>query len=96
MEDAATAEISRSQLWQWVKHKAITEDGKPVTAERVAAAIEAEVALVKSQLGANYNKTKYDLAKKLFLEISKGEVYPDFITSLCYDSIVTLNASAKL
>lgn len=42
MEDAATAEISRSQLWQWVRHRAATREGRPVTAEWALALLDEE------------------------------------------------------
>jgi malate synthase len=44
MEDAATAEISRSQLWQWVRHNARTREGRVITAEWVAQCLDEEVA----------------------------------------------------
>lgn len=44
MEDAATAEISRSQLWQWVRHNAKLQDGRQITAEWVAQCLDDEVA----------------------------------------------------
>src|ERR671915_558205 len=42
MEDAATAEIARSQLWQWIRHEATTENGEPITLERCRAILNEE------------------------------------------------------
>lgn len=76
MEDAATAEISRSQLFQWVRHAVQTEDGRKVTAERVRVVID-EVA---KALGPGFDKAAQYL---------KGMVQtcPEFITTTCYHEI---------
>ncbi|KAI8919573.1 malate synthase [Entophlyctis helioformis] len=97
MEDAATAEISRSQIWQWVKHNAKTSDGKIITAEFASRILDEETQALKSalnekQLGAS----KLDLAKRFLESTIRGQDYADFLTTLCYDAIVTVNTKSKL
>ncbi|KAJ3083639.1 Malate synthase, glyoxysomal [Quaeritorhiza haematococci] len=97
MEDAATAEISRSQLWQWVRHGARTAEGKVITAEWVSQVLDEELAGFRSALGAKYQSSKFDQAGKFLAGTIKGQEYSDFLTTLCYDAIVTTKApGAKL
>ncbi len=72
MEDAATAEISRAQLWQWIKHGARLEDGRAVTLEMVNEMLEAEL----DRLG----RERFSQAAKLFLEVSTHDPFIDFLT----------------
>ncbi|KAJ3137890.1 hypothetical protein HK100_000405 [Physocladia obscura] len=93
MEDAATAEISRSQLWQWVRHRATTTSGKTITPELVEQILDAEVTAIQTRLGENaFSETKFPLAKKFLASTIKGGEYSDFLTTLCYDSILTLKS----
>jgi malate synthase len=97
MEDAATAEISRSQLWQWVRHGARTAEGTTVTAPWVAQLLEEETQAFRRSLGdAAYAKCKYDLAKQLLAGTIAGKDYADFLTNLCYDHIVTATVRPNL
>ena len=80
MEDAATAEISRAQVWQWVRHRAKLQDGRPVTGDLVKQTISEEVAS-KSGTG------KFDLAAKLFGEMMTSQDFPEFLTLVAYDYI---------
>eukprot|EP00775_Hariotina_reticulata_P005060 gene5060-5301_t len=94
MEDAATAEISRSQLWQWVRHNARTAEGQVINAAWVSQLLDEETDKFKSQLGFdNYNRSKFDLAKKLLSGTIAGREYSDFLTTLCYDHVLTQNAT---
>ncbi|MBL8293083.1 MAG: malate synthase A [Bryobacterales bacterium] len=80
MEDAATAEISRSQVWQWVKHGATMSDGQQVTPELVKATVDRELA----EKPGTPNKK---LAAQLFSEMmTKGE-FSEFLTLVAYDYI---------
>ncbi|ORX94279.1 malate synthase A, partial [Basidiobolus meristosporus CBS 931.73] len=92
MEDAATAEISRSQLWQWAKHQVKTAEGKQVTQQWLQQLLNEETDSLKKQLGNKYASYKYDLAKKYMAgQVSgKNEDYADFLTTLIYDEITTL------
>jgi malate synthase len=51
MEDAATAEISRAQVWQWLRYGVATDDGVPVTAARFARVVEEEMARIRAEVG---------------------------------------------
>lgn len=93
MEDAATAEVSRCQLYQWVKHGATLSDtGDKVTPELTSKILNEQVAKLKasSPLG---DKNKFDVAAKYFLPEITGEHFSEFLTSLLYDEIVTINST---
>ncbi|RUP47373.1 hypothetical protein BC936DRAFT_145805 [Jimgerdemannia flammicorona] len=96
MEDAATAEISRSQLWQWAKHGARTAEGKTVTAQMLLGYLDEEVERLRKQLGNKYAQTKYDTAKRYFATQITGQEYADFLTSLLYDEITVNAQKAKM
>ena len=89
MEDAATAEISRSQVWQWVvSPKGKLDDGRKVTAEMVRGIIPEELAKVKAVVTAQGEKTEtYDQAAKIFEEMSLGDNYPEFLTLPLYGAM---------
>jgi malate synthase len=86
MEDAATAEISRAQVWQWAKHGAKLEDGRPVTAELVKATIAEEMAKMKDRVGAErFAKGKYETAARLFEKMMLSGEFNDFLTLPAYE-----------
>jgi malate synthase len=97
MEDAATAEISRSQLWQWLRHKSKTTDsGKLITREWLDALIEDEVAKIQKTMGNdNFKKSLFNLAKIRFKQTLNEDRYEDFLTLVCNDDILDLQ-KAKL
>jgi malate synthase len=80
MEDAATAEISRSQVWQWIRHGAKLDSGAVVTRDLVRRIIAEEI----SRLPAS---GQYPLASKLFEEMMTSDEFPDFLTLVAYDHI---------
>lgn len=85
MEDAATAEISRSQVWQWIRSpKGKLEDGRKVTAELVRALIPEELAKVKEVVGGG---ATYDRAAKIFEEMSTSEDFAEFLTLPLYEEV---------
>ena len=85
MEDAATAEISRSQVWQWIRSpKGKLEDGRKVTAELVRALIPEELAKVKEVAGTG---PTYDRAAKIFEEMSTSEDFAEFLTLPLYEEV---------
>jgi len=96
MEDAATAEISRSQLWQWVKHGVRTVETKVVTREYVFKLLDEEVAKIESQLGSKFASTKYPQAKRYLASQITGQEYSEFITTLLYDAITSVQNSPKI
>ena len=88
MEDAATAEISRTQVWQWLKHKAKISNGNILSIKFLKEVIKQELDLIKGSIGVEkFRSGKYELAGKLFEEISIQEDCPDFLTLKAYDYI---------
>ena len=86
MEDAATAEISRSQVWQWIRSpKGMLDDGRKVTAEMVRAMIPEELAKVKAAVGPK--SPTYDRAAQIFEQMSTQESFAEFLTLPLYEEI---------
>ena len=84
MEDAATAEISRSQVWQWIRSpKGVLEDGRKVTAELVKALVPDELAKIK----ADGFEGKFDRAAEIFTKMSTQEAFEEFLTLPLYEEI---------
>ncbi|KAG0037386.1 hypothetical protein BGZ82_002628 [Podila clonocystis] len=91
MEDAATAEISRSQLWQWAKHGAKTDAGITVTAEYLLKVLDEEVAKLAKEMGEQrFKASKIPQAKAHLSTQITGKDYADFLTTLLYEDIVTI------
>jgi malate synthase len=88
MEDAATAEISRTQVWQWIKHNAIMEDGRTVNLNWVLSLIPSELEKIEGYVGKDaFNNGKFPLATDLFKKlVSQGE-FEEFLTLGAYDYI---------
>jgi malate synthase len=87
MEDAATAEISRAQLWQWVHHHAVMEDGLPVTVEMVDAVIADELAQAKTSVSAE-RYSAYVQAAELMRELVRAPRFTDFLTVPAYERVM--------
>ena len=89
MEDAATAEISRSQVWQWMRSpKGVLDDGRKVTRELFRALLTDELAKTPSIVGAEaYAAGKYEDGARLFEELSVSDDYVDFLTLPAYQKI---------
>ena len=84
MEDAATAEISRSQVWQWIRSpKGILEDGRKVTADLVQNLVSEELAKIK----AKGFEGKFDRAAEIFIKMSTQEAFEEFLTLPLYEDI---------
>jgi malate synthase len=87
MEDAATAEISRSQVWQWIRSpKGVLDDGRKVTAEMVRAMIPEELANAK-QAAPNGDSPTYERAAEIFEQMSTSEQFAEFLTLPLYEEI---------
>jgi malate synthase len=88
MEDAATAEISRSQVWQWIRSpKGKLDDGRKVTKEMVREFIPQEMAKIRELVGdAAYNAT-YVRAAEIFEEMSTSETFTEFLTLPLYEKL---------
>ncbi|SOZ35120.1 malate synthase A [Cupriavidus neocaledonicus] len=86
MEDAATAEISRSQVWQWIRSpKGKLEDGTKVTAELVRKLIPEELGKVKELVGGD--TSTYDRAAEIFEQMSTSEDFAEFLTLPLYEEV---------
>lgn len=92
MEDAATAEISRSQIWQWIQHNAQVKlnSGKsvPITKDLARSLLAEEMGALRSALGAAFKKRRFELAAKIYDELMTSDTYQDFMTSAAYPYIV--------
>ena len=86
MEDAATAEISRSQVWQWIRSpKGVLDDGRKVDAALVRALIPEELANVKAVVGPN--SPTYDYAAQIIEKLTTQEEFAEFLTLPLYEEI---------
>ena len=85
MEDAATAEISRSQIWQWLHNDIKLADGPTVTRDLAERIIGEELATIKTQLGGAYEEGQYEQATSLFTEVALADEYVDFLTLPAYE-----------
>ncbi len=85
MEDAATAEISRAQVWQWIHLKAKLDDGREVTPEMFREALASEMERVKREVGqAAYDGGRFPDAIKLFSDMSLADTFEEFLTLPAY------------
>ena len=85
MEDAATAEISRAQIWQWLKHEARTVDKKEITKEYFNQLLKEELEQIKITVGEeNYNKGKFKEASNIFNTMSTSDEFEEFLTLPAY------------
>jgi malate synthase len=88
MEDAATAEISRSQVWQWVHHGVSLKEGPRVTAELVRDVEREELAKIKKAVGDDFfAKGRYDEAREIFEVVALSEEFKEFLTIPAYEHI---------
>ncbi|MBK9704199.1 MAG: malate synthase A [Betaproteobacteria bacterium] len=88
MEDAATAEISRSQVWQWIRSpKGKLDDGRKVTKAMVAAMIPEEMQKIRELLGPAFGEGKYDDAAAIFADLVNNDTFVEFLTLPAYDRI---------
>ena len=88
MEDAATAEISRAQVWQWLKHGAKLEDGRTVTADLVREVVADEMNKLEDELGSLFTQGKFSQARALFEQLATAEELGDFLTLPAYEHLV--------
>ena len=85
MEDAATAEISRAQVWAWCKHGARMSDGRVITHDLVCSALEQELDQLRQAAGEQAFATgRFELAAQLFLELIQAQSCPPFLTLVAY------------
>jgi malate synthase len=85
MEDAATAEISRSQVWQWVHNNVRLDTGELVTAEFVRRMVDEELAAIRTEIGDRaYGSRRFDDARRLFEQVALADDFADFLTLPAY------------
>ncbi len=85
MEDAATAEISRAQVWQWLHHKATLADGRPLTAALYGQLLEEEMEAIRSEVGeARFQSGHFQRAMQLFDEMIRADEFSEFLTLPAY------------
>ncbi|MDQ3053542.1 MAG: malate synthase A [Actinomycetota bacterium] len=86
MEDAATAEISRSQVWQWLHNDVELSNGETVTRGLVERLIEQEMATIKDDVGGDaFAEGRWDDARSTFTEMALAKEYADFLTLPAYE-----------
>jgi malate synthase len=93
MEDAATAEISRGQVWQWVHHEATLDDGRTVTPELVRELEASELERIRSEIGDDdwfEKEGRPDLSRSLFERVALSEEFVEFLTLPAYDELQRL------
>ncbi|HJR22625.1 MAG TPA: malate synthase A [Dongiaceae bacterium] len=89
MEDAATAEISRAQVWQWLKHGARLKDGRVVDRALCDKMIAADLVQQRSALGDAFTRSKFEAAAKLFADLIHAKDFPEFLTLPAYELIAS-------
>jgi malate synthase len=86
MEDAATAEISRSQIWQWLRKGVTLEGGPPLTRDLVQRLVQEELATIRQALGEEtYARGRFEEATRLFQQVSLSEDFAEFLTLPAYE-----------
>ena len=85
MEDAATAEISRSQIWQWIHNEVILDDGPLVTKDVVERMIDEELVKIRELAGDGFDAARYGQAVALFTEVALADSFADFLTLPAYE-----------
>jgi malate synthase len=86
MEDAATAEISRSQVWQWRTNDVELAGGQRVSSELVERAIDDEMARIRDEVGDEaFGAGRWDDARALYREMALSDDYADFLTLPAYE-----------
>ncbi len=88
MEDAATAEISRSQIWQWIQHpEGKLDDGRKVTVAMIQSMIPEELVVIRTEHGASYHEESTLQATQLFETLVVSDTFEEFLTTQAYDLI---------
>jgi malate synthase len=85
MEDAATAEISRSQIWQWIRNDVILDDGPLVTKDVVERMIDEELVKISELARDSFDAARYGQAVALFTEVALADSFAEFLTLPAYE-----------
>lgn len=89
MEDAATAEISRTQVWQWIRHGATLDDGRTVNAALVRQVIADEQAPLRAAITDAGSRGRFDDAVDIFGRMATSDTLEDFLTLPAYQKLMT-------
>ena len=89
MEDAATSEISRTQVWQWIHHpNGVLSDGREINVELYRKLVPEELSKIKGMIGEErFSSGKFELATKLFDKLITDEKLEEFLTLVAYDHL---------
>ena len=93
MEDAATAEIARGQVWQWIRHEATLDDGRTITPELVRELATSELERIRSEIGDDEwfeREGRPDLSRSLFERVALSDDFVEFLTLPAYDELLKL------
>ena len=86
MEDAATAEISRSQIWQWVHNGTKLDDGTVIDRDLVVKILDEELAKIRAEVGEEtWEAGRPEETRLVFEAVSLGDEFPDFLTEIAYE-----------
>jgi malate synthase len=94
MEDAATAEIARGQVWQWIRHSIVLDTGFPVTRDLVRRIATEELARIRAEIGDDEwfeNEGRPRLSRELFERVALGEEFEEFLTLPAYEELLRIN-----
>jgi malate synthase len=93
MEDAATAEIARGQVWQWIRHEATLDDGRTITPDLVRELATSELERIRSEIGDDEwfeKEGRPDLSRSLFERVALSEDFIEFLTLPAYEELQKL------
>ncbi|MEA2125693.1 MAG: malate synthase [Solirubrobacteraceae bacterium] len=93
MEDAATAEIARGQVWQWIRHSVMLDTGRPVTPELVRQTCEQQLARIREEIGDDAwfeREGRPALSRELFEQVALSEDFAEFLTLPAYEKLLEL------
>jgi malate synthase len=94
MEDAATAEISRSQIWQWIRHGVKLPDGTVIDRELVTRLLDEEMATIRATVGAaTWAAGRPEETREMFAQVALADDLPEFLTLVAYPLLEAVGAS---
>jgi malate synthase len=96
MEDAATAEIARGQVWQWIHHKAELDDGRTITPDLVRELATSELEKIREEIGDNEwfeKEGRPDLSRSVFERVALSDDFVEFLTLPAYDELLKLESN---
>ena len=86
MEDAATAEISRSQIWQWIRHGCKLEDGRVITRRLVRRILDEELDRIRANVGeTTWAAGRPDDTRAIVEQVALTDAFPEFLTIPAYE-----------